>query len=101
MPPSSGTVDVDGYSVADHSFEVRKKIGYLPELNPLYHDMNVVEYLEYAAQLHGSTSADETTTRHMIEVCVSKTSGTKISERCRKDTQRVGLAQAMIHDLMC
>ncbi|MEK6754716.1 MAG: ATP-binding cassette domain-containing protein, partial [Bacteroidota bacterium] len=45
MPPTAGTVDVDGYSIADHSLEVRRKIGYLPELNPLYMDMNVMEYL--------------------------------------------------------
>jgi ABC-2 type transport system ATP-binding protein len=70
MPPTSGMVEVDGYSIADHSLEVRRKIGYLPELNPLYLDMNVVEYLEYAAQLHG---LDKSRMRHqlaqMVELC--------------------------------
>ena len=53
MPPTSGSVEVEGFDIAEHSFEVRKKIGYLPEMNPLYLDMNVLEYLEYSARLHG------------------------------------------------
>jgi ABC-2 type transport system ATP-binding protein len=100
MPPTSGTVEVDGYSIADHSFEVRRKIGYLPELNPLYLDMNVVEYLEYAAQLHG---LDQGRLRHqlaqMIEVCGLKDVRHKdIGELSKGYRQRVGLAQAMIHE---
>ena len=100
MPPTSGTVDVDGYSIKDHSLDVRRKIGYLPELNPLYLDMNVVEYLEYAAQLHG---LDATRTRQqlaqMIEVCGLKSVRHKdIGEMSKGYRQRVGLAQAMIHD---
>ncbi|MCX6133135.1 MAG: ATP-binding cassette domain-containing protein [Ignavibacteriales bacterium] len=100
MPPTSGTVDVDGYSIADHSLEVRRKIGYLPELNPLYLDMNVVAYLEYAAQLHG---LDKGRTRqqlaHMVEVCGLKDVRHKdIGELSKGYRQRVGLAQAMIHE---
>jgi ABC-2 type transport system ATP-binding protein len=100
MPPSSGTVDVDGYSVADHSIEVRRKIGYLPEMNPLYLDMNVLEYLEYAAHLHG---LDNVRMRQqlgqMIEVCGLKDVRHKdIGEMSKGYRQRVGLAQAMIHD---
>jgi ABC-2 type transport system ATP-binding protein len=100
MPPTSGTVDVDGYSVADHSLEVRRKIGYLPEMNPLYLDMNVLEYLQYAAQLHG---LDAARTRQqlgqMIEVCGLKDVRHKdIGAMSKGYRQRVGLAQAMIHD---
>jgi ABC-2 type transport system ATP-binding protein len=100
MPPTSGTVDVDGFSIAEHSLEVRRKIGYLPELNPLYLDMNVVEYLEYAAQLHGLDSAR---TRHqlaqMVELCGLKDVRHKdIGELSKGYRQRVGLAQAMIHE---
>jgi len=100
MPPSSGTVDVDGYSIADHSLEVRRKIGYLPELNPLYLDMNVIEYLEYASQLHG---LDKTRMRqqlaHMVDVCGLKDVRHKdIGELSKGYRQRVGLAQAMIHE---
>src|SRR3990172_6870231 len=53
LPPNEGQVTVDNLSVHDHSLEVRRKIGYLPEHNPLYMDMNVLEYLEYAGSLHG------------------------------------------------
>jgi ABC-2 type transport system ATP-binding protein len=100
MPPTSGTVEVDGYSIAEHSLEVRRKIGYLPELNPLYLDMNVVEYLEYAAQLHG---LDKSRTRHqlaqMVELCGLKEVRHKaIGELSKGYRQRVGLAQAMIHE---
>lgn len=100
MPPSAGTVDVDGYNIADHSLEVRKKIGYLPELNPLYLDMNVVEYLEYAARLHGIDKATlKRQLASMIEVCGLKDVRHKdIGELSKGYKQRVGLAQAMIHD---
>ena len=57
MPPTAGTVEVDGLSISDHSLEVRRKIGYLPEMNPLYLDMNVLDYLEYSARLHGMADA--------------------------------------------
>jgi ABC-2 type transport system ATP-binding protein len=100
MPPTSGTVDVDGYSIADHSLEVRRKIGYLPELNPLYLDMNVVEYLEYAAQLHGLDKAKMIQQlAKMVEVCGLRDVRHKdIGELSKGYRQRVGLAQAMIHD---
>ena len=100
MPPTSGTVDVDGYSIADHSIEVRRKIGYLPEMNPLYLDMNVMEYLEYAARLHGlDTARMRQQLGQMIEVCGLKDVRHKdIGEMSKGYRQRVGLAQAMIHD---
>jgi ABC-2 type transport system ATP-binding protein len=100
MPPTSGTVDVDGCSIADRSLEVRRKIGYLPEMNPLYLDMNVMEYLEYAARLHGlDTARTKQQLAQMIEVCGLKNVRHKdIGEMSKGFRQRVGLAQAMIHD---
>jgi ABC-2 type transport system ATP-binding protein len=100
MPPSAGTVDVDGYNIADHSLEVRRKIGYLPELNPLYMDMNVLEYLEYAAQLHRLGSArTKQQMSLMVEMCGLKDVRHKdIGELSKGYRQRVGLAQAMIHE---
>ena len=100
MPPSLGTVEVDGYSIADRSIEVRRKIGYLPEMNPLYLDMNVMEYLEYAARLHGlDTARTKLQLGQMIEVCGLKNVRHKdIGEMSKGYRQRVGLAQAMIHD---
>ncbi len=100
MPPTSGSVDVDGYSIADYSLEVRRKIGYLPELNPLYLDMNVVDYLEYAARLHGLDRATmKRQLGQMVEVCGLKDVRHKdIGELSKGYRQRVGLAQAMIHE---
>lgn len=100
MPPSAGTVSVDDYSIAEHSFEVRKKIGYLPEMNPLYLDMNVLEYLEYSAQLHRMEKTHiRQRLREMVEVCgLTEVRHKDIGELSKGYRQRVGLAQAMIHD---
>ncbi len=100
LPPNTGTVDVEGFNIADHSFEVRSKIGYLPEMNPLYLDMNVLEYLEYSAQLFGIRNAllRERMTE-MVDVCgLGNVRHKDIGELSKGYRQRVGLAQAMIHD---
>ncbi len=100
MPPTSGTAEVEGFDIAEHSFEVRKKIGYLPEMNPLYLDMNVLEYLDYFAHLHGMKDALlRSRLKEMIDVCGIATVRHKdIGELSKGFRQRVGLAQAMIHD---
>jgi len=100
MPPTSGTVEVDGLDNAERSLEVRRKIGYLPEMNPLYHDMNALDYLEYSAQLHGLRGAAvQQRIREMVQVCGLEAVRHKdISEMSKGYRQRVGLAQAMIHD---
>lgn len=100
MPPTSGEVKIDGLDVEENSLEVRRKIGYLPELNPLYHDMNVNEYLDYIAALDGIPQ-DKITRRRkeMINVCGLETMKNKdIGELSKGFRQRVGLAQAMIND---
>ena len=100
MPPTSGMVEVEGLDIAEHSFEVRKKIGYLPEMNPLYLDMNVVEYLEYSARLHGLKDALlRSRLKEMMDVCgIADVRHKDIGELSKGFRQRVGLAQAMIHD---
>ncbi|MGA3285915.1 MAG: ATP-binding cassette domain-containing protein [Bacteroidota bacterium] len=100
MPPTSGSVEVEGFDIAEHSFEVRKKIGYLPEMNPLYLDMNVLEYLEYSARLHGLKDALlRSRLKEMIDVCgIAVVRHKDIGELSKGFRQRVGLAQAMIHD---
>jgi ABC-2 type transport system ATP-binding protein len=100
MPPTSGMVEVEGLNIAEHSFEVRKKIGYLPEMNPLYLDMNVLEYLEYSARLHGLKDALlRSRLKEMIDVCgIADERHKEIGELSKGFRQRVGLAQAMIHD---
>jgi ABC-2 type transport system ATP-binding protein len=100
MPPTSGKVEVEGLDIAEHSLEVRKKIGYLPEMNPLYLDMNVVEYLEYSARLHGlKDTLLRSRLKEMIDVCgIADVRHKDIGELSKGFRQRVGLAQAMIHD---
>jgi len=100
MPPTGGSVEVDGLNIRDHSLEVRRKIGYLPEMNPLYMDMNVVDYLDYSAQLHGMKSGQIThRMKEMLQVCgLEEVRHKDIGELSKGFRQRVGLAQAMIHD---
>jgi ABC-2 type transport system ATP-binding protein len=100
MPPSSGSVEVDGMNTAEQSLEVRKKIGYLPEMNPLYLDMNVLDYLEYSAQLHGLRGAEvQHRIKEMVHVCgLEDVRHKDIGEMSKGYRQRVGLAQSMIHD---
>lgn len=100
MPPTAGTVEVDGLSIDDQSLAVRRKIGYLPEMNPLYHEMNVLDYLEYSAQLHGlRKGAVHQRIKEMVHVCGLESVRHKdIGEMSKGFRQRVGLAQAMIHD---
>ena len=99
MPPTSGTVEVDGLSIFDHSLEVRRKIGYLPEMNPLYLDMNVLDYLAYSAELHHiKGAAAQHRIREMIHACgLEEVRHKDIGELSKGYRQRVGLAQAMIH----
>jgi ABC-2 type transport system ATP-binding protein len=100
MPQTAGSVEVDGLSTVDHSIEVRRKIGYLPELNPLYLDMNVLEYLEYSARLHGLRDKHlKQRQNEMVEVCgLQDVRHKDIGELSKGYRQRVGLAQSMIHD---
>lgn len=100
LPPTSGKVHVDDLDVEDQSIEVRKKIGYLPEQNPLYMDMQVTEYLDYVAALDG-VPVDKIKSRRveMINVCgLESVKNRVIGELSKGFKQRVGLAQAMINN---
>ena len=100
MPATSGTVEVDGLDVFDHSFEVRKKIGYLPETAPLYPEMNVLEYLEFVQAVRRMPIAKRRSRlKDMIELCgLGDVVYKDIGELSKGYRQRVGLAQAIIHD---
>ena len=100
LNPTSGKVIIDDLDIDDNSLEVRKKIGYLPEQNPLYQDMNVLDYLEFAAQMHGVPKASvNDAVKRMIKVCgLSEVKYKDIGELSKGFKQRVGLAQAMIHN---
>ncbi len=99
--PSSGTVTIDGIDVLEDPIRVRKKVGYLPENNPLYHDMRVDDYLGFIADVRGMSSGGSKTSAidRVVDVCGLKRVWRKgIKELSKGFRQRVGLAQAMIHD---
>jgi len=100
MPATSGTVLVDGLDIFSQSLEARRKIGYLPENPPLYVDMRVEAYLRYVAKLRGvARSRLDDALEHALEVCGLTDMRTRICGQLSKGyRQRVGLAQALIHD---
>ena len=100
LPPNAGTITVDGLSIESDGLAVRRKIGYLPEHNPLYMDMNVHEYLAYAGGLHGMDAGTlRGRIREMVELCgLGDVRHKDIGELSKGYRQRVGLAQAMVHD---
>ncbi len=100
LPPTSGSIEVDGFDVEDKSLEVRKKLGYLPELNPLYYDMNPVDYLDFVAKLDGIPAGEIKKRREeMIRVCgLDSVRKKDIGTLSKGFKQRVGLAQAMINN---
>ncbi len=100
MAPSEGDVRVENFSIHSSPEDIKKKIGYLPENNPLYLDMHVIEYLEFAGELMGiSKSNIQNKIVEMVNVCgLNAEKHKKIGELSKGYRQRVGLAQAMIHD---
>ncbi len=100
MAPNEGDVKVNGVSILDDPEKIKKNIGYLPESNPLYYDMPVLEYLEYVAQLQNvPQSKIPDRIKEMVKVCgLDVEKHKKIGELSKGYRQRVGLAQAMIHD---
>jgi ABC-2 type transport system ATP-binding protein len=100
LAPTEGDIEVGGHSILTDPEKVKQLIGYLPENNPLYLDMPVMEYLEFSALLQGVAKAKvKGRIREMIKVCGLMGEKHKlIGELSKGYRQRVGLAQAMIHD---
>jgi ABC-2 type transport system ATP-binding protein len=99
LPQNSGTVSVDGFDVTADPIKVRERVGYLPEHNPLYHDMYVKEFLSFIAGIQVPSAAVASRVKEMIEVTgLGAEQHKKIGALSKGYRQRVGLAQAMIHN---
>ena len=100
LPPTAGTVRVAGYDVLTDSLAVRRHVGYLPEHNPLYLDMYVHEYLEFIGSVHGLRGSNlrNRVAELVGRVGLSREQNKQIGALSKGYRQRVGLAQALIHD---
>ncbi|HXC03551.1 MAG TPA: gliding motility-associated ABC transporter ATP-binding subunit GldA, partial [Bacteroidia bacterium] len=98
IPQTSGKASVCGFDVEEQSMEVRKNVGYLPEHNPLYHDMYVKEYLEFICGLHHLDKIKDRIGRMIEMTGLTLEQKKKIGALSKGYRQRVGLAQALIHD---
>ena len=100
LTPTAGNVFVDGKNIIDHSIEIQKQIGYLPELNPLYHEMKVYEYLKFHAEIRGITGDEfKKALTRVVKDCGLQGVVHRTVGNCSKGyKQRIGLAAAMIHD---
>jgi ABC-2 type transport system ATP-binding protein len=100
MPATAGKAIVAGFDVFDQPIEAKRRTGYLPETPPLYPDMTIVEYLNFVAKIKGVAAADR---RHRVKTIMDRTRVAEMANRlCSKLSkgykQRVGLAQALIHN---
>jgi len=100
LPASTGTVLIDGIDTAKHSLITRKKIGYLPETPPLYLNMTVKDYLKFAAEIKGIPAKNRRRQFDsvMAECQLEHMAGKTIATLSKGYKQRVGIAQAIIHE---
>ncbi len=99
IPQTAGEVSVCGFDVTEQSIEVKKIVGYLPEHNPLYPEMYVKEYLNYICGVYKFEGKKEAKIKELIEVTgLTVEQNKKIAALSKGYRQRVGLAQALIHD---
>lgn len=99
IPPTSGTAQVNGLDVEEDSLKIREKIGYLPENNPLYTDMYVKEYLNFVLRIYKGGRNKKTILQNIINLTgLGPEQHKKIGALSKGYRQRVGLAQALIHD---
>jgi len=97
MPPTDGSAQVAGFDVVEESLEVRKRVGYLPETVPLYSDMTALEYLTFMADLRQLPDSAERAMEALEQVGMDSRAGSYISSLSKGMRQRMGLAQALIH----
>ncbi len=97
MPPTAGVAKVAGFDVVDQSIEVRRRVGYLPETVPLYTDMTVFDYLKFMADLRHLSNAEDRVDDVLEIVHLENRAGGYIGNLSKGMRQRVGLAQALLH----
>src|SRR5437868_11804274 len=100
LPPTSGAASVAGFDVLEQPMEVKKRIGYLPETPPLYHEMRATEYLTFVGKLKGLSGAE---LRQRVETACERCAITDVKDKLlgklsKGYRQRVGLAQAILHN---
>ncbi|PKR79576.1 gliding motility-associated ABC transporter ATP-binding subunit GldA [Brumimicrobium salinarum] len=98
IPPSMGTIEVCGMNIKDKAIEIRKKIGYLPENNPIYLDMYVKEYLSFVGKIYKIPNPKERVKEVIHLVGLQKEQHKMVGQLSKGYRQRVGLAQSIIHD---
>ncbi len=100
LPPTSGTVTVGGFDVIEQPLEARARIGYLPESSPSYRDMNVFDFLMFAAEVRGFDGEERLNrVKQIMETCnLKEVAYQQIDTLSKGYRQRVGFAQAFIHD---
>lgn len=98
IPASAGTAMVCGIKVDENNNDTKKKIGYLPEANPLYYDMYVREYIDFITNVHAVKNKKEKIEEVIKTVGLSVEANKKIGQLSKGYKQRVGLAAALIHD---
>ncbi|HKK39183.1 MAG TPA: gliding motility-associated ABC transporter ATP-binding subunit GldA [Cryomorphaceae bacterium] len=98
VPADEGSVNVSGFDVNEKPIDVRKRVGYLPESNPLYHEMYIREYLSFVGGMYGLKNKKQRVEEMIEAVGLTPESHKKIGELSKGYKQRVGLAQAMLHD---
>jgi ABC-2 type transport system ATP-binding protein len=100
LEPTAGSIEIDGLDITSARTSVQSRIGYLPENDPLYPEMTVIDYLDYAAELHGVPEAQRIQRIHQVirQTQLTSKAADPIGTLSRGYRQRVGVAQAIIHN---
>jgi ABC-2 type transport system ATP-binding protein len=100
LEPTGGSIEIDSLDIANHRREVQQRIGYLPENDPLYPEMTVIDYLDYAAELHGVAENErlQCIGTALERTALADRAAERIANLSRGYRQRVGVAQAIIHN---
>jgi ABC-2 type transport system ATP-binding protein len=100
LPPDQGDAQLLGHNLADNSLAIRRRLGYIPENNPLPEDLETTDFLHFIARLRGIPDANRLgAVKRVLKICsLSSAVGKKLGELSKGFRQRVGLAQAIIHD---